>query len=86
MGNLDITQRNQLERSTLSGSDSLRRGSERGAAVYSVVALIIGIGLSVVAVMTIENWAQWVVLAVIIITMIGFMIAVSPSRRGSEQH
>ena len=86
MGTLDITQRNQLERSTLSGSDSLRRGSERGAAVYSVVALIIGIGLSVVAVMTIENWAQWVVLAVIIITMIGFMIAVSPSRRGSEQH
>lgn len=86
MGNLDITQRNQLERSTLSGSDSLRRGSERGAAVYSVVALIIGIGLSVIAVMTIENWAQWVVLAVIIITMIGFMIAVSPSRRGSEQH
>ncbi len=86
MGNLDITQRNQLERSTLSGSDSLRRGSERGAAVYSVVALIIGIGLSVVAVMTIENWAQWVVLAVIIVTMIGFMIAVSPSRRGSEQH
>jgi uncharacterized membrane protein YoaK (UPF0700 family) len=86
MGNLDITQRNQLERSTLSGSDSLRRGSERGAAIYSVVALIIGIGLSVVAVMTIENWAQWVVLAVIIITMIGFMIAVSPSRRGSEQH
>lgn len=27
MGNLDITQRNNLERSTLSGSDSLRRGT-----------------------------------------------------------
>lgn len=86
MGNLDITQRNQVERSTLSDTGGLRRGSERGAAIYSVVALIIGIALCVVAVMTIENWAQWVVLAVIILTMIGFMIAVSPSRRGSEQH
>jgi hypothetical protein len=32
--------------------------------------------------MTIESWAQWLVLGVIIITMIGFMIAVSPNRRG----
>lgn len=86
MGNLDITQRNQLERSTLAGSDSLRRGSERGSAIYSVVALAIGIALSVVAVMTIENWSQWVVLGVIILTMIGFMIALSPNRRGSEEH
>ncbi len=86
MGNLDITQRNQVERSTLSDTGGLRRGSERGAAIYTVVALIIGIALGVVAVMTIESWAQWLVLAVIIVTMIGFMIAVSPSRRGSEQH
>ena len=82
MGNLDITQRNSLERSTLSGSDSLRRGSEKGAAIYSVVALLIGIALCVVAVATIENWAQWLVLGVIVVTTIGFMIAVSPNRRG----
>ena len=86
MGNLDITQRNQVERSMLSDTGGLRRGSEKGAAIYSVVALIIGIALCVVAVMTIENWAQWLVLAVIILTMVGFMIALSPSRRGSEQH
>ena len=86
MGNLDITQRKSLERTTLSDTGGLRHGSERGAAIYSVVALIIGIALSVVAVMTIESWAQWLVLAVIIITMIGFMIALSPSRRGSERH
>jgi hypothetical protein len=86
MGNLDITQRNQLERSTLSDRGSLRRGSESGAAVYSVITLIVGIALCVVAVSTIENWAQWVVLGVIIATMIGFMIALSPNRRGSEQH
>jgi hypothetical protein len=82
MGNLDITQRNSLERSTLSGNDSLRHGSEKGAAIYSVIALAIGIALCVVAVATIENWAQWVVLGVIVVTTIGFMIAVSPSRRG----
>jgi len=86
MGNLDVTQRNQVERSTLSDTGGLRRGSEKGAAIYSIVALIIGVGLSVVAVMTIENWAQWLVLAVIVLTMVGFMIALSPSRRGSEQH
>lgn len=86
MGNLDVTQRNQLERTTLSDTGGLRHGSEKGAAIYSVVALIIGVALCVVAVMTIENWAQWLVLAVIIVTMIGFMIALSPSRRGSEQH
>ena len=82
MGNLDITQRNQLERSTLSGSDSLRRGSEKGAAIYSVIALLVGAALGYAAVMTIENWAQWLVLAVIAVTTVGFMIALSPNRRG----
>ncbi|MGZ5311183.1 MAG: hypothetical protein ACXWZW_05305 [Solirubrobacterales bacterium] len=82
MGNLDITQRNQLERSTLSGSDSLRRGSEKGAAIYSVIALIVGAVLGYAAVTTIENWAQWLVLCVIVVTTIGFMIALSPNRRG----
>ena len=86
MGNLDISQRNQLDRSTLSDTGGMRHGTERGAAIYSVVALIIGIALCVVAVMTIDSWTQWLVLGVIIGTMIGFMIAVSPSRRGSEQH
>jgi uncharacterized membrane protein YoaK (UPF0700 family) len=86
MGNLDVTQRNQMERSTLSDTGGLRRGSEKGAAIYSIVALVIGVALCVVAVMTIENWTQWLVLAVIILTMVGFMIALSPSRRGSEQH
>jgi hypothetical protein len=83
MGNLDITQRNQLERSTLSGSDSLRRGSEKGAAIYSVIALLVGAALCYAAVTTIENWAQWLVLAVIVATTVGFMIAVSPNRRGA---
>ena len=30
---------------------------------------------------TIDNWSQWVVLAMIIIVVIGVMIAVNPNRR-----
>jgi lysylphosphatidylglycerol synthetase-like protein (DUF2156 family) len=82
MANTDITSRTQYERQDLrAGGEGIRRGSERGAAIYSVIALIVGILLSVIAIATIENWAQWLVLGVIIITMIGFMIAVSPNRR-----
>jgi hypothetical protein len=83
MANTDITSRSQYERSDLlAGGESIRRGSERGAAIYSAIALVIGVGLSVVAVTTIDNWSQWIVLGVIVLTTIGFMIAVSPNRRG----
>jgi hypothetical protein len=83
MGNTDITSRAQYERQDLrAGGEGIRHGSERGAAIYSAIALVVGILLSVVAVATIENWAQWLVLGVIIITTIGFAIAVSPNRRG----
>ncbi len=82
MSNLDITQRNSLERSTLSGTDSLRRGTERGSAIYSVITLILGGVLGFAALTTIESWSQWLVLGVIVLTTIGFMIAISPNRRG----
>jgi hypothetical protein len=81
MSNLDITQRNSLERSTLSGNDSLRRGSERGSAIYSVIALLIGGVLGYAALTTIESWSQWLVLGVIVFTTVGFAIAISPNRR-----
>ena len=82
MGNLDITQRNQLDRSTLSDRSGLRHGTERGAAIYSVITLIVGAVLCYAALTTIENWAQWLVLGVIVATTIGFMIALNPNRRG----
>jgi len=82
MANTDITSRTQYERTDLrAGGESIRRGSEKGAAIYSVIALIVGIALCVVAVATIESWAQWLVLGVIIVTTIGFAIAVSPNRK-----
>jgi len=83
MANTDITQRAQYERSDLlARGEGIRRGSERAAAIYSVIALVVGALLSAIAVATIENWSQWVVLGVIVITTIGFAIAVSPNRRG----
>jgi hypothetical protein len=83
MANMDVTQRAQYERSDLlARGEGIRRGSERGAAIYNAVALVLGGALSAVALAMIENWSQWVVLGVIVITTIGFMIAVSPNRRG----
>ena len=84
MANTDITSRTQYERTDLrAGGESIRRGSEKGAAIYSVFAAIIGVALCVLAVATIESWAQWMVLGVIVLTTIGFMIALSPNRRGA---
>ncbi|HEY6653912.1 MAG TPA: hypothetical protein VI028_07285 [Solirubrobacterales bacterium] len=84
MANTDITQRSQYERSDLlAGGEGLRRGSEKGAAVYSVIALVVGIVLCVAAVATIDNWAQWVVLGVIVVFTIALMVAIGPNRKGS---
>jgi hypothetical protein len=56
--------------------------SKVGMEIYEVVAIIIGIVGAGVAVAAIDSWAQWVVLGGIVITVIGFMIAVSPHREG----
>jgi hypothetical protein len=83
MANTDITQRTQYDRKDLlAGGEGIRRGSERGAVIYNLVALVVAGLLGAVAVATIDNWSQWLVLGVIIITLVGFMIAVSPNRRG----
>jgi hypothetical protein len=57
-----------------------RGPSKVGMEVYEIVAIILGIVGAGIAVETIDSWAQWVVLAAIIVTVIGFMIAVSPNR------
>ena len=84
MANTDITQRSQYERSDLlAGGEGLRRGSEKGAAVYSVIALVVGLVLCVAAVATIDNWAQWVVLGVIVVFTFALMAAIGPNRGGA---
>jgi 1,4-dihydroxy-2-naphthoate octaprenyltransferase len=84
MANTDISQRAQYERSDLlAGGEGIRRGSEKGAAVYTVLALIIGIALCIVALATIDNWAQWLVLGVIVAFTVAVMAAIGPNRRGA---
>ena len=84
MANTDITQRSQYERTDLlAGGEGIRRGSEKAATVYTVIALIVGVALSVVALATIENWAQWVVLGVIVVFTAAVMFAIGPNREGS---
>jgi hypothetical protein len=81
MSNMTVNQRNEEERATFSGSaERIRHGSERGAAIYNLFALILGAALCVAAISVIEGWAQWVVLGGIVATVVGFMIAVSPNR------
>jgi hypothetical protein len=55
--------------------------SKVGMEVYEVIAIVVGIIGAAIAFETIDSWAQWVVLAGILVTVIGFMIAVSPNRR-----
>lgn len=64
-----------------SREELLGRGGGTGVAIYDVVAIIVAIGGSIIAIETIDHWSQWLVLAAIIATVIGFMIAVSPRRR-----
>jgi hypothetical protein len=58
------------------------RGPSRvGMEVYEVVAIALGIVGAAIAFEEIDSWSQWLVLGAIIVTVIGFMIAVSPNRR-----
>jgi len=84
MANTDITQRSQYERSDLlAGGEGIRRGSEKGAAVYSLLALVIGVLLAYGALKTIDNWAQWLVLGVIVVFTVAVAVAIGPNRKGS---
>ena len=84
MANTDITSRSQYERTDLlAGGEGIRHGAEKGSAIYSVIALIIGAALCVVAVMTIENWAQWLVLGVLAVFTIALAFAIGPGRGGA---
>jgi hypothetical protein len=58
-----------------------RGPSKVGMELYEVVAIVLGIIGAAIAFEAIDNWSQWVVLAAIIATVIGLMIALNPHRR-----
>lgn len=84
MANTDITQRAQYERTDLlAGGEGIRRGAEKGAAIYTVIALVVGVVLGIAAIAAIDNWAQWVVLGVIVVFTAALMAAIGPDRGGA---
>ncbi len=84
MANMDVTDREGYERATLSGSEQqIRRGSEGGAAIYSVIALIIGVALCYGALTLIDSWAQWLVLGIFAAFTFAVAFAVGPNRAGA---
>jgi peptidoglycan/LPS O-acetylase OafA/YrhL len=76
-------QRMQQERYDLRGPDrSVRVTSQGSVAAFTVLGLVVLAALVYAAVQGIDNWWQGLVLAVIVLTAVGLMIAVSPNRRG----
>jgi hypothetical protein len=57
--------------------------SRAGLATYEVIAIIVAFVGGAIAFEEIDNWSQWVVLGGILFALLGFMIALSPNRRGA---
>jgi hypothetical protein len=82
MSRMTQNQRMQFERPDLKGPDrSLRTKSDRPMIIYSAIAIVIAGLLSWQAVERIDGWPSIIVLAAIVMTTIGMIIAVSPYRR-----
>ena len=83
MSNMTVNQRNQFDRATYAGSaERIRRGSERGALVFSLIAFVVAGVLCYAAAELMNGWWQFVVMGAIVMTAVGAMIALSPNRRG----
>ena len=82
MSHMTVNQRTQFDRIDLSvpttGTQVRRR---RALIVFNVLALAVFAALAYATVAAIDGWAQGVVLAMIVLTAIGAMIALSPNRR-----
>ena len=82
MSHMTENQRMQFDRPDLKGPDrSLKTRNDRAMIVYSAIAVVIAGLLSWQAVERIDGWPSIIVLAAIIMTTVGLIIAVSPTRR-----
>jgi hypothetical protein len=81
MANMELQQRNQLERIDLSvPSTGVQLRTRRGLTVYAVLSTVVLVALGYAAVMEISDWAGAVVFGVILLNIVGLMIAVRPAR------
>lgn len=82
MSRMTESQRLQLDRPDLRGTDvSVRTRSDRPLIIFTVIALLVAGVLCWQAIVRIDGWASAVVLGMIVVTTIGLIIAVSPTRR-----
>ena len=82
MANMNIQDRAQFERPDLAGPDrTLRVTNRRPVLAFVALAAILLAALVYAAAWGIHGWPQGLVLGVIVLTTIGLMIAVSPTRR-----
>ena len=82
MANMRIQDREQYERPDLAAPDrTLRVTNRRPVIAFVALGGVLLAALIYAAVWGINGWAQGLVLAVIVVTTIGLMIAVSPTRR-----
>ena len=83
MANMTSSDRAQYERPDLGAPDrTMRVGNRRPVIAYTAIALVILAALVYVTAWGINGWPQGLVLGVIVLTTIGLIIAVSPTRRG----
>lgn len=82
MSNMTENQRMQFERPDLSvASTGVQVRSRRPLIIYTIVAGALLLALGYLTIQELDGWAQFVVLAGIVVTAIGGAIAVSPNRK-----
>ena len=82
MANMTSSERAQYERPDLAGPDrTMRVTNRRPVIAFTAFALVLLAALIYAVAWGIHNWWQGIVLGVIVMTTVGLMIAVSPSRR-----
>ena len=82
MANMTSSDRAQYERPELDAPDrTLRVGNRRPVIAFTALALVILAALVYATAWGIDGWPQALVLGVIVLTTIGLIIAVSPTRR-----
>ena len=82
MANMNVNQRTQFDRVDLSvPTTGVRVRNRKPLIAFTVIAIAILGALSYAAVEVIDGWAQVLVLAMIVVTTVGMMIAIDPLRR-----
>ncbi len=82
MSNMTVNQREQFERVDLSVPTTGVHVRHRNAVIaYSVIAAALVAAMGYATVALIDGWARAIVFGVILLTVVGAMIAVSPNRR-----